>query len=519
MTTPRPRPSSHTPSMLRDLGDRAQWSWLVDPGDVQASGVSLSSSAIEPGDIFVAVAGRSAHGVTYLDQAIAAGAVAILTDPEGARLLGTHLPSVPVAIGDNPRATLGSLARTLYDPGVALPPVLAVTGTNGKTSVVFYLDAIARAMGVSSALSNTHERRIGDQSVKTPLTTPEAPELQALLALAAQRGVELMALEASAQAIERDRLDGLRVAVAGFTNLSHDHLEDFGDMDSYFDTKAALFSPRYSDKAVISLETPWGERLAAQTTIPAVTIGDAQQSPTWTLDILERSVDGSSFRLTGPHGVLESSIPSLGDHMVRNAALALVMVLEAGYSLDALSAAIGVSQGGIRRVVPGRIEKVSGQAPVAVFVDAGRSPDAYQQTLSTVAGVTEGNLIVVCGTSGNRDRTKRAAMGEIAATIAAHVVVSDDDPRSEDPAQIRADIIAGVTQAQGASFDEVASQELAIRRAVGHAQPGDSIVWIGPGSQSYRDVGGVREPFSARHEAQLALVEAGFLDEMEPVES
>lgn len=505
--------------MLRDLGDRAQWSWLVDPGDVQASGVSLSSSAIEPGDIFVAVTGRSAHGVTYVDQAIAAGAVAILTDPEGARLLGTHLPSVPVAIGDNPRKTLGSLARTVYDPGVALPPVLAVTGTNGKTSVVFYLDAIARAMGLTSALSNTHERRIGDQSVTTPLTTPEAPELQALLALAAERGVELMALEASAQAIERDRLDGLRVAVAGFTNLSHDHLEDFGDMDTYFDTKAALFTPRYSDKAVISLETPWGQRLAGQTTIPAVTVGDAHHNPTWTLEILERSVEGASFRLTGPAGVLDTSIPSLGDHMVRNAALALVMVAEAGYSLDAINAAVGRPQGGIHRVVPGRIEKVSGPSPIAVFVDAGRSPDAYQQTLSTVAGVTSGRVIVVCGTSGNRDRTKRAQMGQIAASIATHVVISDDDPRSEDPAQIRADIIAGVTQIDGASFEEVASQEHAIRRAIATAQPGDSIVWIGPGSQSYRDVGGVREPFSARHEAQLALVEAGYLDEEPPVAS
>ena len=519
MTTPRPRPSTHTPRSLRELGEQAKWSWLGDPGDAQATGVSLSSSAIEPGDIFVAVAGRSAHGATYVDQAIAAGAVAILTDPDGGMLLGTDPPIVPVAIGDNPRAALGSLARTLYDPGVALPPVLAVTGTNGKTSVVFYLDAIARAMGLTSALSNTHERRIGDQSVTTPLTTPEAPELQALLALAAERGVELMALEASAQAIERDRLDGLRVAVAGFTNLSHDHLEDFGDMDTYFRTKAALFSPRYSDTAVISLETPWGERLARETEIPAVTLGHREQDPTWVLDILERSVDGTSFRLTGPEGVIDTSIPSLGDHMVRNAALALVMVVEASYSLDAVSAAVGEQQGGIQRVVPGRIEKVSGQAPISVFVDAGRSPDAYQHTLSTVAEVTEGNLIVVCGTSGNRDRSKRAAMGEIAATIAAHVVVSDDDPRVEDPAQIRADVISGVTQVEGASFDEVPSQELAIRRAVAIAEPGDSIVWIGPGSQSYRDVGGQREPFSARHDAQLALVEAGYLDAAKPVAS
>ncbi len=328
-----------------------------------------------------------------------------------------------------------------------------------------------------------------------------------------------MALEASAQAIERDRLDGLRVAVAGFTNLSQDHLEDFGDMDTYFDTKAALFSSRYSDKAVISLETPWGQRLAGQTTIPAVTVGDAHHKPTWTLEILERSVDGSSFRLTGPAGVLDTSIPSLGDHMVRNAALALVMVAEAGYSLDAISAAVGRTHGGIHRVVPGRIEKVSGPSPIAVFVDAGRSPDAYQQTLSTVAGVTSGRVIVVCGTSGNRDRTKRAQMGQIAASIATHVVISDDDPRSEDPAQIRADIIAGVTQVDGASFEEVASQEHAIRRAIATAQPGDSIVWIGPGSQSYRDVGGVREPFSARHEAQLALVEAGYLDKQQPVAS
>ena len=514
MSTARPRPTTHSPRPLGELGQMFSWRWHQPATGHAVTGVCLASSNVQPGDLFVALAGRSQHGATHAAEALANGAVAILTDAAGAQHLGPLDPTIPVAVVDNPRTQLGSLAAAIYAPGVALPPVLAVTGTNGKTSVTFFLDEIARSLGLVSGMSNTHERRIGQERVSTPLTTPEAPDLQALLALAAERGVQLMALEASAQAIERHRLEGIVAQVAGFTNLSHDHLEDYGDMDRYFSTKAQLFAPAMARRAVVSLETPWGERLAGQLDIPVVTIGRPDQAPTWSVEVISSGLEASVFRLSGPGGVIDSSVRALGEHMVRNAALAIVMLIEAGYSVEQLLEAIGVEAGGIRRVVPGRLEQVSGNSELVVCVDAGRSPDAYRQTLSSLRAQAPAQLIVVCGTSGNRDRTKRAEMGRIAAEYGDVVIVSDDDPRREDPAQIRADLLAGAREITKGTVEEIPSQEQAIRRAVQLAVPGDVIVWIGPGSQSYRDVGGVREPFSARIEAQRALAEAGYLEDV-----
>jgi UDP-N-acetylmuramoyl-L-alanyl-D-glutamate--2,6-diaminopimelate ligase len=507
-----PRPTTHTPKSLTELAEAFSWQWHQPPTGQSVSGVSLASAAVAAGDLFVALPGSSRHGGEFVAEVIAAGAHAVLSDPDGLAHMGQLPPDFPIALHPDPRAQLGSVSQVVYDPGVPLPDVLSVTGTNGKTSVVFFLDAIARAMGLNSAFSNTHERRIGHDSVKTPLTTPEAPELHALLALSAERGVTLMALEASAQAIQRQRLSGIVSRVAGFTNLSHDHLEDYGDMDTYFETKRQLFQPALSQQAVISVESEWGPAMLAGCGVPAVSLGRPDQNPTWSLAITGVHRGESTFVLTGPEGTLSSSVRAVGDYMVRNAALALVMLVQAGYSVEALEAAVGLDQGGIDLVVPGRMEKVSADSQVRVFVDAGRSPDAYQNTLESLASHDSGAIIVVCGTSGNRDRTKRFAMGEIAARFADYVIVADDDPRREDPAQIRGDILAGVKSADHAKYEEIASQEEAIARAVAVAKPGDTVVWLGPGSQSYRDVGGVREPFSARFEAVRALQLAGYLE-------
>lgn len=518
MSHASPRPTTNTPKALTELADVFSWEWHQSPGGRRVSGVSLASDAVCAGDLFVALSGSTRHGAEFAQEAIAAGAAAVLTDPQGVALLGSLPVTVPVAIDPDPRAQLGPLSQRVYDPGVVLPDVFSVTGTNGKTSVVFFLDAIARALHVPSAFSNTHERRIGDESVKTPLTTPEAPELHALLALAAERGVSLMALEASAQAIQRQRLSGIISRVAGFTNLSHDHLEDYGDMEAYFETKRQLFHPTLSQQAVISLESEWGRKMLEGCGVPAVSIGRPDQHPTWSVEVSGSHGAETRFVLTGPQGTLSSSIRSVGDYMVRNAALALVMLIHAGYTVEALDEAVGLHRGGIGLIVPGRLEKVSGSSPVEVFVDAGRSPDAYQNTLETLASQATGKMIVICGTSGNRDRTKRSAMGEIAARFADFLIVADDDPRKEDPAQIRADIVEGV-KGTDTPYEEIPSQEEAIARAVHLAQPGDTVVWMGPGSQSYRDVGGVREPFSARAEAVLALQRSGYLESNQEVPS
>jgi UDP-N-acetylmuramoyl-L-alanyl-D-glutamate--2,6-diaminopimelate ligase len=413
---------------------------------------------------------------------------------------------------------LGELSRAVYETKKSLPVVFAVTGTNGKTSVTFFLEDICHRLGQKTALSNSAERRVADETFRTKLTTPEANELHAMLALGAEKDVTTLCLEASAQAIERSRLNGIRVAVAGFTNLSHDHFEDYGDMDTYLSTKAKLFDRAYSDACVICLDTEWGQKLADQVLIPVTTVARAdvatREPAMWTYRVGESDGETTNFIVSGPHGDISSRVHAVGSHMIQNAAVAVVMVAVGGVPLEALRRAISLDRGGIGVVIPGRLEKVSGSSPVAVYLDAGRSADAYEKTLHTLAQFATGKLIAVCGTSGNRDPSKRPMMGALAAAIAQEVIITDDDPRWEDPAEIRRGLLAGALESgHQAIVHEVPQPAEAIRRAVALAHPGDVIVWSGPGSQNYREVRGERVPFSAREESRQALLTAGYLRE------
>jgi UDP-N-acetylmuramoyl-L-alanyl-D-glutamate--2,6-diaminopimelate ligase len=501
------RPTTNPPTSVGELCNALPITLHSGDESVSVSGVSLATDSVCSGDIFIALPGANRHGAEFAHDAIAAGAVAIITDTHGVGLLGDV--TVPIMVTEHPRSLAGQVAAQVYASQSVRPRVCAVTGTNGKTSVSFYLEVIFRQVGHLTALSNSAERQIAGSSYYTKLTTPEAPELHAMLAVAAEKGVEFFSLEASAQAIERHRLDGVRVNVAGFTNLSHDHFEDYGDMERYLAEKLPLFQAERSERAVVSLESPYGRTVVERSGVPTVTVGDSSSAAEWTWQ--SEGGDGTSerFSLTGPEGTLHTSIKALGRHMISNAALAIVMALEAGVSLSEL-AAIDIEHGGIDVVVPGRIERVSGGSAVAVFVDAGRSADAYQQTFDNLRERFDGKLIVVCGTSGNRDRSKRAAMGAIAARVADLVIVTDDDPRLEDPAQIRSDLLSGARSVDGAVVNEIADPVDAVAFAVSQATEGDVVVWMGPGSQHYRDVGGVREPFSARDEARKALREAGW---------
>jgi len=515
IVTPPPRPQHPRPLAFSDLCEGL--GLLVEaPDDVAVTGVSINASQVVPGDVFVALAGSVHHGALFAHDAIEQGALAIITDAQGAELLGDI--RVPVAVHESPRQVLGLISRDVYRTGEAAPQVLAVTGTNGKTSVTYFLENICRALGQKTALSNSTERRVAGEVFRTKLTTPESNELHAMLALGQENGVATLCLEASAQAIERSRLNGLRIAVAGFTNLSHDHFEDYGDMDNYLATKARLFESQYSSRAVICLDTEWGQQLAAQVTIPVTTVAESSSSASsvadWVYEVVATDGEHTDFTLGGGGNTLRSRIHAVGPHMVQNAAVAIVMVIESGQSVTEVQAAIAPERGGLDVVIPGRLEKVSGTAPVAIYVDAGRSADAYEKTLKTLGSMATGKLIAVCGTSGNRDPSKRPMMGAIAASIADHVIITDDDPRWEDPAEIRLGLLQGARGAgAGSTIDEIPDPVDAISHAVSLAKPGDVIVWSGPGSQNYREVRGERHPFSARHQARLALGKHGMAPE------
>ena len=511
------RPEHPTPRSLARLGQEfdLEIRGLVD--GVEVTGVTVRTTEVQPGDLFAAMPGKNAHGASFTADAAAAGAVAVVTDEAGFEL--AESAGLPVVIVDDPRAALGDIAAWVYRTSENPPLLFGTTGTNGKTSTSYLLEAILRQLGLVTGLSSTAERHIGDLTVVSRLTTPEASEMHALLARMRESAVRAVAVEVSAQALTWSRVDGIVFDVVAFTNLSHDHLDDYADMEEYFQAKLPLFQPDRAKRGVVCLDTAYGARVVEESRIPVTTIatvGHASasdvESAEWVVEVTDEGPTFTEFRLTGPEGrSLVTREPLIGWHMAANAALAIVMLVEAGFELEAIGAALD-AEGGIQAYLPGRTERVSGDRGPSVYVDFGHSPDAFENTLGAVRKFTTGRTIMVFGADGDRDATKRHEMARVAAQGSDILVITDHHPRFEDPTSIRATLLEGAALAadQPEEIFEVSPPEAAIRKAVSVAREGDSILWAGPGHQDYRDVRGVRTPYSARDEARAALREAGW---------
>ncbi|MEO8094041.1 MAG: UDP-N-acetylmuramoyl-L-alanyl-D-glutamate--2,6-diaminopimelate ligase [Pseudolysinimonas sp.] len=477
---------------------------------VEVTGITLSTENLQPGDLFVGLPGVRVHGARFASRAKDGGAVAILTDAAGADL--AEGSGLPVVIVDSPREALGAISAWVYRTAESAPLLFGITGTNGKTSVSYLLDGILRQLGLVSGLSTTAERSVGDLKVTSSLTTPEATDVHGFLARARESGVRAVTLEVSAQALTRNRVDGVMFDVVSFINLSHDHLDDYADMEEYFAAKLPLFEPDRARRGVVSLDTAWGDRVVEATHIPVTTISSTPGiEADWIVDILEETAEYTEFVLVGPETrSLATRVPVIGHHMAANAGLAIVMLVEAGFELEAIGHALD-KDGGIVAYLPGRIERVSGDSGPAVYVDYGHSPDAFLTTMAAVRKFTSGRLIMLFGADGDRDPFKRGEMGRIGSEGSDVLFITDYNPRTEEPGQIRAALLAGAATAEHpAEVHEVASQAGAIREAVGLARAGDTILWAGPGHEDYVDVGGEKLPFSARDEARKALREAGW---------
>ncbi|MFZ7087762.1 Mur ligase family protein [Curtobacterium sp. RRHDQ10] len=501
---PAPRPLAE---LVNAFGLRVAGS--VDGVDV--TGVTLTAAEVQPGDVFVGVHGANRHGAEFASEAAERGAVAVMTDADG---LDLAVPSgLPVLVVDDPRAALGEVSAWVYrtdEDADDLPQLFAVTGTNGKTSTAYLLEAILQQLGLVTGLSSTAERHIGSLSVTSRLTTPEASEMHALLARMREAGVRAVAVEVSAQALSRHRVDGIVFDVVAFTNLSHDHLDDYADMEEYYQAKLPLFQPERGRRGVVSLDSSWGQRVVDDSRIPVttITVHDDVEAD-WHVRITEAHAAHTEFRLEGPEGRhLTTRVPLIGWHMAANAALAIVMLVEGGFELGAIEQAL---DGGIDAYLPGRTERVSGDDGPSVYVDFGHSPDAFLNTLAAVRQFTPGRVIMLFGADGDRDTTKRGDMARVAAAGSDVLVVTDHHPRFEDAASIRKTLVDAAREAYpDHELYEVTPPEAAIRKAVELAGEGDSILWAGPGHQDYRDIEGVRTEYSARAEARAALREAGW---------
>ncbi len=506
------------PTLLRSTSIRALADLLAAPAgdlaDVCATGVTLDSRAVEPGDLYAALPGARAHGADFVAAAAAAGAVAVLTDPEGARRTRDAGVDLPLLVVERPRAVLGKVAAAILGTDHLGLRMLGITGTNGKTTTAYLVHSALTALGVRTGLIGTVETRIGDERLDSVRTTPEAPELHSVLAVMAQRGLHTCVMEVSSHALAQHRVDGVVYDVVLFTNLSQDHLDFHDGMDDYFAAKASLFTPQRARRGLVCVDDAWGRRLAQEAGIPVETIAtvhagshEAAPAADWLISV--DAADPAAFRLTGP-GVdlhLRSRLP--GDFNVTNTAMAAAALVLLGEEADAVGEAVLSDPH-----VPGRMEAVVGPegAPRAV-VDYAHTPEAIRAALTALRPSTSGSLVVVTGAGGDRDRDKRHAMGVAAAEVADVVVVTDDNPRSEDPATIRAALLDGVETARAAGRTgirvlAVGDRRQAIRDAVAAVWPeggAATVAVVGKGHESGQEIGGVVHPFDDRAELAQAL--------------
>ncbi len=499
-----PRPARIDPVPLATLLARADARLIAgspDAAELTVTGTTLRAQHVLPGDLFAALPGARAHGADFSDQAVAAGAVAVLTDAAGAERPALRDAGVPILVHADPRAALGEIAAWIYgEPSLKLS-VLGVTGTSGKTTTSYLVDAGLQAAGLTTGLIGTVETRIAGERLVSGFTTPEAPDLQALLAVMLERGVTHVPMEVSSHALALGRVNGTRFAVGAFTNLSQDHLDFHKDMQEYFAAKSLLFDGRSTHEVVVA-DSAWGQALLTPQTITVTT--DPGTEAVWKATDLEATPRGEqTFTLHGPDGARAAArIPLPGEFNVANAVLAAAILSTAGVSLEHIVTGLAQVQ------VPGRMERVYVGQEFTAVVDYAHKPAAVAQGLDALRARTEGRIITVLGCGGDRDTAKRPMMGEAAARRSEVLIVTDDNPRSEDPAAIRAAMLAGaraVGPAEGGEIIEIGDRREAIAHAVSLAEPGDIVFLAGKGHESGQEAGGVVHPFSDRDELAAAI--------------
>jgi UDP-N-acetylmuramoyl-L-alanyl-D-glutamate--2,6-diaminopimelate ligase len=489
-----PRPQTVRPSRLADLAALIS-AGLVGP-DAEVSGVTHASGEVHPGDLYAALPGARRHGAEFAGAAAGAGAAAVLTDPAGRD--AAVAAGLPVLVVDDPRAVLGAVASRIYGDPTERLTVIGLTGTAGKTSTAYLVESGLQAAGLTTGLLGTVETRLGDLVVQSVRTTPEATDLHAILATAVERGVTAVVMEVSSHALAMGRVGGVRFTVGGYTNFGLDHLDFHADAEDYFAAKAKLFDGRCRFE-VLNADEPALQPLRKPATITYSAAGDT--SATWSATDIAGDAFGQRFTAHGPAGAVRAG--------VANALLALSCLVAAGIDAQVAADGIAACPG-----VPGRLERVDSPGDALGVVDYAHKPDAIVAALAALrelATTRGGHLICVIGAGGDRDRGKRPLMGAAAARGADLVVVTDDNPRTEDPAGVRAAVRQGAEQAAAAAkVIEIAGRRAAIDEAVRLAGPGDVVAVLGKGHERGQEVDGQVLPFDDRIELAAALaVRAG----------
>ena len=474
-------------------------------GDPQAeiTGLAYDSRRAAPGTLFFAVPGHVSDGHAFAPYAVQAGSTAVVVE----RRLELD-PFVVQAVVADVRAAMAHAAVRFYDDPTAELSTIGITGTNGKTTSTFLVRHILEHAGTQTGLLGTVKRVVGGADEPVERTTPEAIDLQAVFRRMVSAGDRACAMEVSSHALALRRTDGIRFAVAAFTNLTQDHLDFHADMDDYFHAKRRLFASGAAERSVVNLDDPYGDRLATEFEATTFSAAGDERADLRALD-LRFDPTGARFRCVGPGGEAEVDLPLPGRFNVENALCAIGCAGALGVGVHDAAAAL---RGAAR--VPGRFEPVDEGQPFAVLVDYAHTPDSLENVLASARQITDGRVICVFGCGGDRDRDKRPQMGEIAGRLADVAIVTSDNPRSEDPAAIIGEIRSGMDAATAEVEVEV-ERRAAIAIALDAAREGDTVVIAGKGHEQGQEFeGGRKIPFDDRDVAseelrRLAIEEQG----------
>ncbi|SFD59169.1 UDP-N-acetylmuramoylalanyl-D-glutamate--2,6-diaminopimelate ligase [Paenibacillus catalpae] len=488
---------------LSELAELLITARLKGSGNTEVTGLETDSRKVEPGQLFICLPGHTVDGHAYAPQAAAKGAVAFVVERE------LELDAPQLIVKDS-RLAMAVLADHFYGHPSRALNLIGVTGTNGKTTTTYLIEQILNDNGRSSGVIGTVEMRYAGKTFPMSGTTPEALQLQQYLAAMREEGTAYCAMEVSSHALEQGRVKGCRFRTAVFTNLTQDHLDYHGTMEKYAAAKGLFFSrlgnefaARTEDRsyAVLNADDEVSEQFAKLTAAEAITYGIDREADVRASNI-RISAQGTAFRVSTFRGETEIALQMVGKFNVYNALAAITAALVEGVTLEQIKASLEAIPG-----VPGRVESVQAGQDFAVVVDYAHTPDGLENVLRAVKELAPPRIICVFGCGGDRDRTKRPIMGSIAARYADYVLVTSDNPRTEDPDLILKDIEAGLVKDGVSSnkYELMVDRRAAIEKAVEMASPGDVVLIAGKGHETYQIIGSVTHPFDDRLVAKEAI--------------
>jgi len=467
-------------------------------GEITFSGVATDTRNILPGDLFVALPGSKSHGAAFIVEITAGGAVAVLTDKQGAQFISGVLPTLIIA---DPRGTVGDCASWFYGSPSQSISVVGITGTNGKTTTTALLNQILKYAERETGLIGTVGIEIGTEILPTSFTTPEAAELQSLFAVMQERHVRNVAMEVSSHAISMNRITGTHFKMVGFTNLTQDHLDFHGSMAEYFAAKRKLFTSQFADLGFVNIDDSYGAELFEAGDIPMISLSRSNTKAGWYFEVADMNSNGYSVTLRGTGGIqISGEFGLIGAHNLDN----LLMAAAIAFQCDVDPLVIGNS---FRYLIgaPGRLERINLGQDFQALVDYAHTPDAVERVLATLKKSTEGRIIAVLGCGGDRDRSKRPIMGSALQVGSDTAIFTSDNPRTESADEILNEMTKGLVL--GNTSHVIADRREAIAFAVATAQPGDCVVVLGKGHETGQEISGVKHPFDDRLELARAIEE------------